>query len=109
MVGWANYHVRIRFHDGPPPWLLRTPRVITVFSDRPESFLERLVASEYATLKFLEKMTDLYCTYQNYQSEAYVTPPNALRYRRWTPVPGNPHFQPPRSRIFHSTSNQVAN
>jgi aminoglycoside phosphotransferase (APT) family kinase protein len=54
MMGWGNYHARIRFHDGSPTWLLRTPRV-TEFSDRPESFLERLVVSEYATLKFLEK------------------------------------------------------
>ncbi|KAK4041470.1 hypothetical protein C8A01DRAFT_45427 [Parachaetomium inaequale] len=56
MMGCANYHARVRFHDGSRSWLLRVPRV-TDFAGGPESFVEYLVVSEYATLKFLEKTT----------------------------------------------------
>jgi aminoglycoside phosphotransferase (APT) family kinase protein len=56
MMGCANYHARVRFHDGSRSWLLRVPRV-TNFGAGPESLAEYLVVSEYATLKFLEKTT----------------------------------------------------
>ncbi|KAI4850137.1 hypothetical protein E4T45_05625 [Aureobasidium sp. EXF-8846] len=51
MMGNANYHAWLDFEDGDR-WLLRTPR--TVFSDVPCDMVESFIASEYATLKFLE-------------------------------------------------------
>ncbi|OCL02124.1 hypothetical protein AOQ84DRAFT_305296 [Glonium stellatum] len=51
IMGCANYHAWILFEDGEK-WLVRTPR--TGFSDTPIELVEYLVASEYATLKFLE-------------------------------------------------------
>jgi aminoglycoside phosphotransferase (APT) family kinase protein len=56
LMGCANYHARIRFHDGSRSWLLRVPRV-TGFIGGPEPLAAYLVVSEYATLKFLEKTT----------------------------------------------------
>ena len=53
-MGSANYHARIRFHDGSPSWLLRVPRVASFAVGLPPSLVEYLVLSEYATLKFLE-------------------------------------------------------
>lgn len=50
-MGNANYHAWLTFDDGDQ-WLLRTP--ITTFSDFPDDMTEYFVASEYATLKFLE-------------------------------------------------------
>ena len=54
LMGSANYHARIRFHDGSPSWLLRIPRVASFAVGLPSSLVEYLVLSEYATLKFLE-------------------------------------------------------
>lgn len=51
MMGNANYHAWLNFNDGEQ-WLIRIPR--QVFRDAPNSLVEYLVASEYATLKFLE-------------------------------------------------------
>jgi hypothetical protein len=53
-MGCANYHARIRFHDGSPSWLLRVPRVASFAVGLPSSLVEYIVLSEYATLKFLE-------------------------------------------------------
>ncbi|KAI1272956.1 hypothetical protein F5Y07DRAFT_378386 [Xylaria sp. FL0933] len=53
-MGNANYHARIRFHDGSPSWLLRVPRVASFAVGLPESLADYLIASEFATLKFLE-------------------------------------------------------
>lgn len=57
LMGSANYHARIRFHDGSPSWLLRVPRVASFAVGLPSSLVEYLVLSEYATLKFLEITT----------------------------------------------------
>ena len=51
MLGCANNHAWLIFDDGER-WLARIPR--TGFSDVPPDLVEYLVASEYATLKFLE-------------------------------------------------------
>ncbi|KAF3069965.1 hypothetical protein CFAM422_006875 [Trichoderma lentiforme] len=53
-MGSANYHARIRFQDGSPSWLLRVPRVTSCAVGFPIPLADYLVASEYATLKFLE-------------------------------------------------------
>ncbi|TGJ83703.1 hypothetical protein E0Z10_g5084 [Xylaria hypoxylon] len=54
LMGSANYHARIRFHDGSPSWLLRVPRVASFAVGLPVSLADYLILSEYATLKFLE-------------------------------------------------------
>ncbi|TIC95251.1 hypothetical protein CH35J_007873 [Colletotrichum higginsianum] len=54
LTGCANYHVRIRFEDGSPSWLMRVPRVTGFAVGLPASLAEYLIRSEYATLKFLE-------------------------------------------------------
>lgn len=54
LTGCANYHVRIRFDDGSPSWLMRVPRVTGFAVGFPVSLAEYLIRSEYATLKFLE-------------------------------------------------------
>ncbi|KAG6004298.1 hypothetical protein E4U21_001195 [Claviceps maximensis] len=54
LMGNANYHARIRFHDGSPSWLLRVPRVSSFAVGFPDSLAEYLILSEYSTLKFLE-------------------------------------------------------
>jgi hypothetical protein len=54
LMGSANYHARICFHDGSPSWLLRLPPVASFAVGLPSSLVEYLVLSEYATLKFLE-------------------------------------------------------
>lgn len=51
MIGCANYHAWLDFADGER-WLVRIPR--RRFSDAPDDLTDYLVASEYATLKFLE-------------------------------------------------------
>jgi len=51
IMGCANYHGWLEFEDGEK-WLVRIPR--TGFSTVPPELVEYLVASEYATLKFLE-------------------------------------------------------
>ncbi|RDL39658.1 uncharacterized protein BP5553_03998 [Venustampulla echinocandica] len=51
IMGCANYHAWLTFNDGEK-WIVRIPRV--PFSDIPSKLIEYLVASEYATLKFLE-------------------------------------------------------
>ncbi|KAI2028673.1 hypothetical protein LOZ41_005684, partial [Ophidiomyces ophidiicola] len=51
MMGCANYHASILFDSGEE-WLVRIPR--TSGNALPASLVEYLVASEYATLKFLE-------------------------------------------------------
>jgi hypothetical protein len=51
IMGNANYHAWLDFDDGDR-WLLCTLR--TVFSDVPCDMVEYFIASEYATLKFLE-------------------------------------------------------
>jgi len=53
-MGCANYHARIRFHDGSPSWLLRVPRIAGFAVGPPGSLAEHLILSEYSTLKFLE-------------------------------------------------------
>ncbi|CAI6087948.1 unnamed protein product [Clonostachys chloroleuca] len=47
LMGGSNYHTR-------SPWLLRVPRVGSYEVGLPESLVEHLVSSEYATLRFLE-------------------------------------------------------
>ncbi|KAI8632816.1 hypothetical protein F5Y19DRAFT_462610 [Xylariaceae sp. FL1651] len=54
LTGCANYHVRIRFGDGSPSWLMRVPRVSGFAVGFPVSLAEYLIRSEYVTLKFLE-------------------------------------------------------
>lgn len=54
LTGCANYHIRIRFANGSPSWLLRVPRVAGFGVGLPVSLAEYLIRSEYATLKFLE-------------------------------------------------------
>ncbi|EHK41764.1 hypothetical protein TRIATDRAFT_32148, partial [Trichoderma atroviride IMI 206040] len=54
LMGNANYHARIRFQDGSPSWLLRVPRVTGFAVSLPIPLADYLIASEYATLKFLE-------------------------------------------------------
>ncbi|KAK2059315.1 hypothetical protein LY76DRAFT_29021 [Colletotrichum caudatum] len=54
LTGCANYHARIRFSDGSPPWLMRVPRVSGFAVGLPVALAEYLIRSEYATLKFLE-------------------------------------------------------
>ncbi|POR35265.1 Uncharacterized protein TPAR_04531 [Tolypocladium paradoxum] len=54
LMGCANYHARVRFHDGSPSWLLRVPRVASHAVGLPDSLAEYLILSEYATLTFLE-------------------------------------------------------
>ncbi|KAG5979932.1 hypothetical protein E4U55_004555 [Claviceps digitariae] len=54
LMGNANYHARIRFHDGSLSWLLRVPRVASFDAGLPDSLAEYLILSEYSTLKFLE-------------------------------------------------------
>lgn len=54
LTGCANYHVRIRFANGSPSWLMRVPRVTGFAVGLPVSLAEYLIRSEYATLKFLE-------------------------------------------------------
>ena len=53
-VWTANYHARIRFPDGPTPWLMRVPRVASCAVGLPESLAEYLILSEHATPRFLE-------------------------------------------------------
>ncbi|KAI6087369.1 hypothetical protein F4821DRAFT_277812 [Hypoxylon rubiginosum] len=54
MMGCANYHCWIIFDDGIK-WIVRIPRTAS-FDDVPQDLVDYLVASEYATLKFLEKI-----------------------------------------------------
>lgn len=54
LTGCANSHVRIKFEDGSPSWLMRVPRVSGFAVGLPVRLAEYLVRSEYATLKFLE-------------------------------------------------------
>ncbi|KAH7304672.1 hypothetical protein B0I35DRAFT_382249 [Stachybotrys elegans] len=54
MMGCANFHGWINFHDGVQ-WIARFPRT-TSFSDVPSDLVEYLVQSEYATLKWLEEL-----------------------------------------------------
>lgn len=51
MMGCANYHAPIVFEDGEK-WLCRIPR--QTFLGVPQDLVEHIVASEFATLKFLE-------------------------------------------------------
>lgn len=51
LMGCANYHARIRFTDNGSVWLIRVPRMN---SSIPQSLVNYLIRSEYATLKFLE-------------------------------------------------------
>lgn len=51
IMGCANYHGWLIFDNGDQ-WMVRIPR--TGFSDVPPELVDYLVASEYATLKFLE-------------------------------------------------------
>lgn len=51
VMGCANYHGWLVFDNGEK-WIVRIPR--TGFSDVPPELVEYLVASEYATLRFLE-------------------------------------------------------
>ena len=50
-MGGANYHARIRFPENGSVWLIRVPRVN---GSIPQSLIDYLIRSEYATLKFLE-------------------------------------------------------
>ncbi|KAJ6787163.1 hypothetical protein PWT90_09804 [Aphanocladium album] len=56
MMGCANYHARVSFSDGSNPWLLRVPRVSRVSTSLPRLFIDQLIRSEFATLKFLESL-----------------------------------------------------
>lgn len=51
IMGNAYYHAWLIFDDGDR-WLIHTPR--TVLCDIPQDMVEYFIASEYATLKFLE-------------------------------------------------------
>jgi hypothetical protein len=51
LMGCANYHTRIRFTDTDAVWLIRVSRMN---SSIPQSVVDYLIRSEYATLKFLE-------------------------------------------------------
>ncbi|KAJ6166638.1 hypothetical protein N7470_002085 [Penicillium chermesinum] len=51
LMGCANYHARIRFTNNGSVWLLRVPRMN---GSIPQSLVNYLIRSEYATLKFLE-------------------------------------------------------
>ena len=51
LMGCANYHARIRFTENSSVWLIRVPRMN---SSIPQSLVNYLIRSEYATLKFLE-------------------------------------------------------
>ncbi|KAI1817075.1 hypothetical protein GGS20DRAFT_534349 [Poronia punctata] len=53
-MGCANYHLRIRFDDASPSWLMRVPRISGFAVGLPVRLAEYLIRSEYATLKFLE-------------------------------------------------------
>ncbi|KAJ4313428.1 hypothetical protein N0V84_009407 [Fusarium piperis] len=57
LMGSANYHARVRFHDGSPSWLLRVPRVASFTVGLPVPLADYLILSEYTTLKFLETTT----------------------------------------------------
>ncbi|KAJ5080941.1 hypothetical protein N7456_013651 [Penicillium angulare] len=50
LMGCTNYHARIRFSNDSI-WLIRVPRIN---GSIPQSLIDYLVRSEYATLKFLE-------------------------------------------------------
>lgn len=50
-MGCANYHARIRFPESGSVWLIRVPRMN---GSIPQSLIDYLIRSEYATLKFLE-------------------------------------------------------
>ncbi|KFY79910.1 hypothetical protein V499_01168 [Pseudogymnoascus sp. VKM F-103] len=54
LMGSANYHGRIRFHDGSPSWLFRVPGIASFAVGLPSSLVVYLILSEYATLTFLE-------------------------------------------------------
>lgn len=54
LTGCANYHVRLRFGNSSPSWLMRVPRVSGFAVGFPVALAEYLIRSEYATLKFLE-------------------------------------------------------
>lgn len=51
LIGCANYHARLRFPDDGSVWLIRVPRMNRSI---PQSLIDYLIRSEYATLKFLE-------------------------------------------------------
>ncbi|TIA44878.1 hypothetical protein D6C79_06037 [Aureobasidium pullulans] len=51
IVGCANFHGRIIFDD-QTEWLIRIPR--KGFNEYPRQLIEHVIASEFATLKFLE-------------------------------------------------------
>ena len=51
LMGCANYHALIRFPDDGSVWLIRVPRMN---GSIPQSLVDYLIRSEYATLKFLE-------------------------------------------------------
>ncbi|EEH06891.1 conserved hypothetical protein [Histoplasma capsulatum G186AR] len=51
LMGCANYHARICFTDKGSVWLLRVPRMN---GNVPQSLVNYIIRSEYATLKFLE-------------------------------------------------------
>lgn len=51
LMGGANYHARIRFFENGSVWLIR---VLRVDGSVPQSIIDYLIRSEYATLKFLE-------------------------------------------------------
>ncbi|KAI5777198.1 hypothetical protein EDC01DRAFT_679839, partial [Geopyxis carbonaria] len=54
LMGCANYHARIRFLDGSATWLVRIARSgIPAGGSLPHELVDELIASEYATLKFL--------------------------------------------------------
>lgn len=53
IMGCANYHGWLVFEDGER-WLARIPR--DTFTDLPPDLVEYIIASEYATLKFLEDL-----------------------------------------------------
>lgn len=50
-MGCGNYHARIRFIADGSVWPIRVPRMA---SGLPQSLIDYLIRSEYATLKFLE-------------------------------------------------------
>ncbi|KAJ5654784.1 hypothetical protein N7490_001787 [Penicillium lividum] len=51
LMGCANYHARVRFPESGSVWLIRVPRMN---GSIPQSLIDYLIRSEYATLKFLE-------------------------------------------------------
>jgi hypothetical protein len=88
-MGCANYHAILIFDDGEE-WLARIPR--TGFSDVPMDLVEYLVASEYATLKFLESTTLPSPKAFGYGLLSDTTNAAGVNYILMEKLPGKPYY-----------------